>query len=248
MSSGTLTPDRQTFRRVVADVAARAKERLPQAVNGRVESSVKLVLAGDVFFCADGTVEVGSASDPAKTYTLAGHACDCQDFAYGKAPEGWCSHRIAAGIQKRVQELLGADQSDHQQTETAATPQAVCDQDNVHIQVHTPPAPLPEARASVNVHLTIAGRQVQLTLRDHDEVRLLARLEEVLQRFPLPEPPAQSQGQLSPQQHNAAAMHRPVSGFCPVHNVQMKLNEKDGRQWWSHYDEGAGRWCKGKGR
>ena len=99
--------------------------------------------------------------------------------------------------------------------------------------VAAPPAPLPEAPASVNVHITIAGRQVQLTLRDTDEVRLLAR----------------PQGQaLSPQQHNAAAMHRPVSGFCPVHNVQMKLNEKDGRQWWSHYDEGAGRWCKGKGR
>jgi len=83
----------------------------------------------------------------------------------------------------------------------------------------------------VNVHITIAGRQVQLTLRDTDEVRLLAR----------------PQGQaLSPQQHNAAAMHRTVTDFCPIHQVAMKENTKDGRRWFSHYDETAGRWCKGR--
>ena len=90
--SPLLTPDRQTFRAVVADAAAKAKAKLPEAVNGRVESAVKLVLAHDVIFLEDGTIEVGSSSDPLKTYTLAGHACDCQDFAYGQAPEGWCQH------------------------------------------------------------------------------------------------------------------------------------------------------------
>ena len=168
MTTATLAPDRTQYRAQVVQVAAKAREKLPQAVNGRIESAVKLVLAGDVFFCADGTVEVGSASDPAKTYTLAGQACDCQDFAYGQAPDGWCQHRTAAGIQKRVQELLAADPGDHGSLATPATPQAVCDPDNVHHNVHTPPAPLPEAPASVNLHLTIAGRQVQLTLRDTD--------------------------------------------------------------------------------
>jgi hypothetical protein len=86
----TQTPDRTQYRALVAQVATKAREKLPPAVNGRVESAVKLVLAGDVVFCADGTVEVGSASDPTKTYTLAGQACDCQDFVYGQAPEGWC--------------------------------------------------------------------------------------------------------------------------------------------------------------
>jgi hypothetical protein len=39
-------------------------------------------------------------------------------------------------------------------------------------------------------------------------------------------------------------MHRPVTGFCPVHNVAMTQNHKDGRSWWSHKtDQG---WCKGK--
>jgi hypothetical protein len=83
---------RQTFRATVAEVAARAKERLPVAVNGRVESAVRLVLQGEVLLCGDGTVEVGSSSDPMKVYHLQGTACECQDFTQGKAPNGWCQH------------------------------------------------------------------------------------------------------------------------------------------------------------
>lgn len=106
MTTAPLPPDRMHYRQLVAEVAAKAKAKLPESVNGRIESAVKLVLAHDVRFLDDGTVEVGSASDPMKTYTLAGPACDCQDFAYSQAPDGWCQHRIAAGIAKRVQELL----------------------------------------------------------------------------------------------------------------------------------------------
>ena len=57
-----------------------------------------------------------------------------------------------------------------------------------HSQVEPQGGPvltLPEAPASVNVHVTIAGRKVQVTLRDSDEQRLLARLEALLQRFPV---------------------------------------------------------------
>jgi hypothetical protein len=92
MNTSTLTPDRQTFRALVADVAARAKARLPEAVNGRIESAVKLVLAYDVTPQADGTILVGSSSDPIKTYRLVGPTCECQDFVHGKAPDGWCQH------------------------------------------------------------------------------------------------------------------------------------------------------------
>src|SRR5215831_20701720 len=71
-------------------------------------------------------------------------------------------------------------------------------------------APLPEAPASVNVHLELAGRQVQLTLRDSDEGRLLQRLDAVLQRFPLvlkpTDPPARPEG------------------WCSTHGVQMRQN------------------------
>jgi hypothetical protein len=62
--------DRQIFRETVALVAARAKERLPASVNGRVESAVKLVLAHDVTPEADGSITVGSSTDPLKTYRL----------------------------------------------------------------------------------------------------------------------------------------------------------------------------------
>ena len=98
--------DRQTFRETVAAVAALARAKLPTQVNGRVESAVKLVLAHDVTVLDDGRIEVGSSSDPLKVYTLTGQTCTCQDFARGQAPDGWCQHRIAVGIAKRVGELL----------------------------------------------------------------------------------------------------------------------------------------------
>src|SRR5215471_61072 len=100
------TTDRQQFRALVAEVAAKAKEKLPQAVNGRVEKAVKLVLAGDVEPQPDGTVTVYSATDATRRYVLQGTSCTCTDYERGQAPEGWCQHRIAAGIQKQVQELL----------------------------------------------------------------------------------------------------------------------------------------------
>ena len=98
------------------------------------------------------------------------------------------------------------------------------------------------------MRLTIAGREVQWTLRDHDEAQLAARLEALLARYPLPQPTPQPQGQaqpLSPQQHNALAGHQTVTGWCEVHGIQMKENEKDGRWWFSHR-LGDGSWCKGK--
>jgi len=228
--SDTLTthPTRQAFREAVAQVAERAKAILPAAVNGRVESAVKLVLAGDVFFKEDGTIEVGSASHPETVYTLCGHACNCQDFTYGKAPEGWCQHRIAAGIAKRVQEVLA-------QPPAAVTP-AIPSQpapSAAPLQGLPAAAPaLPEAPASVNVRLQIAGREVQWTLRDSDETRLAARLETLLARYPQPRP-----RETGPVQE---------VGWCAVHNTEMTLNHKDGRQWWSHRtDQG---WCKGRRR
>ena len=98
-----------------------------------------------------------------------------------------------------------------------------------------PPA-LPEAPASVNVHITIAGRQVQLTLRDADEGRLLQRLQAVLQQYPAPAKPPASQ-----------APQGEADGYCAIHETAMKLNVRDGHSWFSHRrDDGS--WCKGKGR
>ncbi len=198
------TTDRQAFRTAVATVAEKAKKILPQEVNGRLESAVKLVLMGDVEMLDDGTVKVGS-SDPTRWYHLIGTACTCTDFTQGKAPEGWCKHRIAAGINKRVEEMSPAPPA----------------------PVEAPPVPLPEAPASVNCHLTIAGRQVQLTLRDTDEGRLLARLTTILAQYP---PTAV--------EHEAATAH-----VCPTHQVPMRQTTKNGRSWYSHRTEEG--WCKG---
>ena len=200
------SPDRHQYRETVAAVAAKARALLPAAVNGRIESAVKLVLQGDVEPLDDGSIQVGS-SDPTRVYHLVGPTCTCTDFTQGKAPEGWCKHRISAGIDKRVREVLAAL--------PVPTPA-------------TPAASLPEAPASVNVRLVLDGREVQLTLRDSDETRLLARLEAVLARFPLPATPSTAPGE----------------GWCSRHTVQMKQTTKDGRTWWSHKtDQG---WCKGR--
>jgi hypothetical protein len=95
------------------------------------------------------------------------------------------------------------------------------------------PAPLPEAPASVNVRLTIAGREYQLTLRDHDEARLLVRLEELLQRYPLPASPAASQTtDTTPQ--------------CPEHGA-MKPSAK-GKGWYCPHKLADGSWCPSKGK
>jgi hypothetical protein len=97
---------RVSYRSVVAEVAARAKAALPQAVNGRVERATRLVLQHDVQFLPDGTVEVGSSSDPMKVYHLHGRQCECRDFTTGAAPGGWCQHVVAACMAQRVSEVL----------------------------------------------------------------------------------------------------------------------------------------------
>jgi hypothetical protein len=169
----TTATDRQQYRELVAQVAAKARAILPQAVNGRLEGAVKLVLAGDVEPLDDGSIQVGSCTDPTRYYRLEGQACTCTDFVQGKAPEGWCRHRIAAGIDKRVRELLAAT---HTPTQTSAQP-------------------LPEAPASCNVSLSIGGHKVQVTLRDTDEQRMLERLQSLLDRYPTPPSAPSPQGQ-----------------------------------------------------
>jgi hypothetical protein len=56
------TPARQAWREAVAEVAGKAKAALPEC-NGRVESAVKIVLAGDVELLPDGKAKVASQSN-----------------------------------------------------------------------------------------------------------------------------------------------------------------------------------------
>ena len=97
--------ERQTYRETVALMATAAKAKLPLAVNGRIESAARLVLWQDVEPQDDGSILVGSARDPGKTYRLVGDTCECQDFTRGQAPEGWCQHRLCRETARRNVEI-----------------------------------------------------------------------------------------------------------------------------------------------
>ena len=202
---------RAAWREAVAEIAERAKQTLPEC-NGRVEKAVALVLAGDVELLEGGKAKVASQSNGITQYVVCNGTCECKDFE--RAPSGWCKHRIAAGLQKRAHALVQKKRNAGTNGKAEAPRQPA------------PAVPLPEAPASVNVHLTVSGRQVQLTLRDSDEGRLLARLDAVLQRFPMATQPADT----TPQ--------------CPTHGV-MKPSTK-GKGFYCPHKLPNGSWCKGR--
>ncbi len=92
--------------------------------------------------------------------------------------------------------------------------------------------PLPEAPASANCLVTLKGRQVQLTLRDTDERRLLQRLAVVLDQFPL-EPKAQAAPPPAP-------ARTPV---CQWHGA-MKESTKAPGTWYCPNRMGDGSYCR----
>jgi hypothetical protein len=218
---------RAAWREAVQEIAAKAKATLPQC-NGRVDKAVAIVLNGDVELLEGGKAKVASQSNGSTQYFVVNGTCECRDFP--KAPSGWCKHRIAAGMHKRatalVKQKLAA--ATNGQAEPPSQPESA-HQRTTPADTH---AALPEAPASCNVYVTLAGRKVQVTLRDSDEQRLLARLDALLQRFPVEAEPTGEPAQ--------------PEGWCRKHDVQMTLNHgKDGRSsWWSH--KTAEGWCKGK--
>jgi hypothetical protein len=98
-------PARIAWRAAVAEIAAKAKATLPEC-NGRVESAVKIVLAGDVELLEGGKAKVASQSHGETVYHLVNGECTCKDFA--KAPRGLCKHRLAMGLHKRASTLAKA--------------------------------------------------------------------------------------------------------------------------------------------
>ena len=80
---------RAAWREAVAAIAEKARTKLPECA-GRVDSAVKLVLAGDVELQADGTAKVASQSNGTAAYLVVNGECSCKDFA--KAPHGFCKH------------------------------------------------------------------------------------------------------------------------------------------------------------
>ncbi len=217
-------PARVAWRDAVDEVATKATTALPETVNGRIEKAAAIVLAGDVELLPDGKAKVASQSNGAVVYHIANGECACKD--YPQSPSGWCKHRIARVLHVHAMALAKQKLAQLDTTSPAEAPRQPAP-----AQPPAPTAPLPEAPASVNVHLELAGRQVQLTLRDSDETQLLQRLDAILQRFPLVVKPTDSQA--------PAAV-----GWCHKHGIQMRQNHKDGRTWYSHWTEAG--WCKGK--
>jgi hypothetical protein len=201
-SASTVQMHHTLFADAVKQVSAIAHAKLPESLHGRLERATALVLDGGVFIEEDGSTQVRCTNG---WYSVNGH-CPCPD--HGRALDGLCKHRLAKALYRRASELLQAPQPQ---------PSAA---------LNDAPAPLPEAPASVNVHLELAGRQVQLTLRDTDESRLLARLEAILERFPVAGTPTDT----TPQ--------------CPTHGP-LKPSTK-GKGWYCPRKLANGSWCKGK--
>jgi hypothetical protein len=221
----TLQTDRAAFRHVVSEIAAKAKETLPEC-NGRVDKAVAIVLAGDVALQADGTARVASQSNGTTTYFVVNGECNCPDVA--KAPSGWCKHRIAAGLAKRVAARVRA-QLDASATRTAEGERSVAAVTPEPSQSAGAPCGLPEAPVSITLKATLHGHEVLVTLRGVDFASVKVQVEAASQWL-------QAQG------------GQPTADTpqCPTHGVAMKLNHgKDGSTWHSHR-LADGSWCKGK--
>jgi hypothetical protein len=244
MFAGKALPDspaRTAFREAVAEIAEKAKQTLPDCI-GRVDSAVKIVLNGDVELLQDGTARVASQSNGTTKYFIVNGECECKD--YPKAPSHWCKHRIAAGLAKRARTLAKTKLEQQSHGTSNGTTQPATEQAQVQPETAIPPVeapiesepiavpvPLPEAKSSANVFVTIAGRKVQLTLRDHDEDSLLSRVERLLSRFPVEEEPESAP--------------TPPENWCPIHHVQMKRYSNAKGSWFSHKTP-EGTWCNGK--
>src|SRR3989454_9647649 len=140
-------PARQAWREAVAEIADKAKAKLPEC-SGRIDSAVKIVLAGDVELQADGTAKVASQSNGSTAYHVVNGECSCKDFA--KAPHNFCKHRLSAAIARRAQELAKAklEAATNGQAEPPSHPAP-------EASPAVPAPPLPEAPASANCYVTL---------------------------------------------------------------------------------------------
>ena len=225
----TESPARTAFREAVETIADKARTAIP-SLNGRVERAVQIILNGDLSIAPDGQGTILSQSNGTGAYNVGkGDSCSCKD--HPKAPKHLCKHVLAYHIFTRATALAKQrlEQADTASNGTTTPAPEQVDQAPVAVPPQEPVATpaLPEAPASVNFHTTIAGRQIQITLRDTDETRLLARLETLLQRFPVVEEPKEPVQQ---------------EGWCADHNAKMKLHHGKRGTWWSHKLPN-GQWC-----
>src|SRR6266852_6730492 len=97
-------PARVTFREAVLHVAEKAKAVLPDNAS-RIDKAITLTLHGHVEI-VNGHARVASQIDGKTTYHQVNGTCTCQDFTQGKAPNGFCKHRLANGLYRRAMEFV----------------------------------------------------------------------------------------------------------------------------------------------
>jgi hypothetical protein len=229
-----------TFLETLTYEAGRLQAARPEKAEAIGEAK-QAIVDGHVVDKGSGNGQVLSR-DGATWYGV-GNQCTCPAGQFGQQD---CRHLRAWRLYEFVRRRLAAQTPQEPQEPAPPSPAVVSapepapvQGDNCHLETPSQPEvigaspnnqPLPEAPASVNCQMTIGGRQVQLTLRDTDEARLLARLQTVLAQYPLPQPvPTQGQGK----------------DWCVVHQCAMKETTKDGHSWFS-YRRADGQWCKGR--
>lgn len=249
------SPARKAFREAVEAIADKARAKLPQ-LNTRVDKAIQAVLNGDVSIDSEGQGKIASQTNGKVEYLVGkGDCCACKDHA--KAPKHLCKHVLSYHIFVRARALAREKLEALDSPTSKAEPVTPVAEAPVPAPVEpvTPvksesaplaqaepvvsPVTLPEAPASVNCHILLEGRQVQVTLRDTDETRLLARLATLLQQYPVAEPPTppptQGTGSTTPDENP----------YCHMHKAVLKKFTKDGRTWYSHKTP-QGQWCRGK--
>jgi hypothetical protein len=90
------------FGAAVVEVGERAKGVLPEC-HDRIEQAVQLLLAGEVQWQADGSVQVQGPEQEDTIYGMQ-DTCPCPENA--QSPRGWCMHRLAGAIAKRASALV----------------------------------------------------------------------------------------------------------------------------------------------
>jgi hypothetical protein len=185
---------------------------LPADTHGRLEKALALVEAGQVVETEPGHWEVASQAEGHEPYAINGTGCPC-DWAHFH-PGNRCTHQLAVLLQRKTLALMA------QPIPELEAPVAAPVAESPAVL-----ATLPEAPSSCNVRVEIAGRDVQITLRDTDETRLLVRLEALLQRYPAPTKaqPAATEG----------------GPRCPDHG-KMKQGK---RGWYCPRKTDEGQWC-----
>jgi len=242
------TDDRTRFRQALGVVSAEARHKLPGS-ESRISKATAILLAGDCIASepvrnTEGGVTcrftVGSSQDVTSHMVShddeQGWCCSCADAEH-RAPAGLCKHVLASMLWIKTHALL-QENPGHSEAHEPGNGAVPPDIERVNHKIH-----LPESPASVNCHIELAGRRVQVTLRGVDENEVLDRLALLLDRFPPLQPPPDVP---TTPTNNTPAEPAPDAEWCGIHSAPMYLRENERGQWWSHQlDDGS--YCKGKG-